>query len=407
MTDSTPIGPADRGRLRFLAVCLPYAGHVNPTLGTVAALVAAGHDVSYVLDPRWRHEVEATGAGFIPYDDYPDAPGPLTRTLLAARRAFATARRVGSDGYDCVLYEGLLSSGKALADSLGLPAVRLSSTFAYTRRILDEIASTGGAHFTSVMRAGPLYRALSASARRKGRLQTSDFITEIVDNPPDLTYVYTSRSFQLDAGAFGEERFRFIGPSLDARRHEPALGLDLDSLGSPLIYISMGTLLNKRRRLYRSCIAAFADAPVTVLMSVGRRIEPASLGPLPGNVVAHPWVPQLEVLDRADLFITHGGMNSVNESIHAGVPMLVIPQGNDQPTVAARVESLGLGLRLDPGQASPDRLRSAGEHILASPTIAANLAALSADMRAAGGNARAVDEIVRMVGRSARPARHG
>lgn len=398
MTDSDHLDGPRGGRLRFLAVSLPYAGHINPTLGTVEALVEAGHEVTYVLDPRWQRDVEVTGARFVPYDRYPQNPGPLIRSLLAPRRAFVTAQRLAAaDPYDCLVYEALFSYGKALADSLGLPSVRLSSTLAYTRSILASLARTGGAHLTSVMRDGPLYRALSAQAHRKGFLQSPDFITEIVDNPPDLTFVYTSRSFQIDAQEFPESRFRFIGPSLNARRGNAASDLDLDGLRTPLVYVSMGTLLNKQRRLYRACIAAFADGPVSVVMSIGHKTDPAALGPLPRNVTVRSWLPQLDILRRADLFITHGGMNSVNESIHAKVPMLVIPQGNDQPTVAARVEELGLGLRLDPRKATATQLRGVGEHILSSAAIRADLATISADMHTAGGNPRAVEAITQML----------
>ncbi len=397
MNDDCPARESGGG-LHLLAICLPYSGHINPTLGTVAALVEDGHDVSYILDPRWRSDVEATGARFTPYDHYPEDPGPLTRSLVAPRRAFATARRLASEeGFDALLYEALFSYGKALADALQLPAVRLSSTFAYNRPILEKLSRTGGRHLTSVLRDGPLYRALSKRAHRKGFLQSSDFITEIVDNPPDLTYVYTSRSFQIDADAFPADRFRFVGPSLNARRHDSPAGLDLAALERPLIYVSMGTLLNKQRRLYRACIEAFAAAPVSVVMSIGRHTRAATLGALPPNIQVYPWVPQLELLRHADLFITHGGMNSVNESIHARVPMLVIPQGNDQPTIADRVQELGLGMRIDPEQANPDQLRAASESILASPSIKTRLATISHDMRTAGGNARAAAEITRMV----------
>lgn len=401
MADSS--GHAGTGRLRFLAICLPYAGHVHPTLGTVAALADAGHHVSYVLDPQWRRAVEATGARFVPYDRYPDASGPLGRTLLAPRRAFTTAQRTAEDdGYDCILYEALFTYGKALADSVGVPAVRLSSTFAYSRPILNVLARTGGRHVTSLLRDGPVYRMLSAHAHRKGFLQSADFITEIVDNPPDLTYVYTSRSFQMDAEAFPATRFRFIGPSLDARGQEAPPDLDLATLPRPLIYVSMGTLLNRQRRLYRACIAAFADAPGSVVMSIGKKTDPAALGPLPDNVRVYPWLAQLEVLRHADLFITHGGMNSVNESIRAKVPMLVVPQGNDQPAVAARVEELGLGMRLSPRDADPERLWRTAEQILSSSGIGHRLSAISADMLAAGGNARAVTEIVGMLAQRSR-----
>ncbi|WP_307102242.1 nucleotide disphospho-sugar-binding domain-containing protein [Arthrobacter globiformis] len=82
-----------------------------------------------------------------------------------------------------------------------------------------------------------------------------------------------------------------------------------------------------------------------MVVSTGQT-DPALLGPLPANVLASRFVPQLEVLARAALFVTHGGMNSVNEAMYAGVPMLVIPQGAEQPLVAGRVAESGAGLSI-------------------------------------------------------------
>ncbi len=77
--------------------------------------------------------------------------------------------------------------------------------------------------------------------------------------------------------------------------------------------------------------------------------------------------------------------------------MLVIPRGNDQPTIADRVQELGLGMRIDPKDANPDRLRVASESIPTSSSIKMQLATISHDMHTAGGNARAAAEITRMV----------
>ena len=69
-------------------------------------------------------------------------------------------------------------------------------------------------------------------------------------------------------------------------------------------------------------------------MSIGSKIDPASLGVIPNNFIVRPHVPQLEVLRRADLFITHGGMNSVSEGCWYGVQMIVLPQVGDQVVIA-------------------------------------------------------------------------
>lgn len=397
----TPYEQVPQARpLRFLMVGMPYWGHVNPTLGTVQALVHAGHSVTYVLDPRWRDAVTATGARFVPYDRYPEDPGPFTRTILAPRRAFTTAERIGG-GYDAVLYEALFSYGKSLADRLGLPAVRLSSTFAYTRRILDRLAQTGGRHVTSMTRTGPLFRLLSWNVRRKGFIQTKDFVSEIVDNLPDLTYVYTTRSFQIDADDFPEERFRFIGPSMRAAAPGTPEDVDYGDTDGPVVYVSLGTVLNQSAGFFRTCLEALGDTDARVVMSIGSKIDLDTISPVPSNVRVYRSVPQIPVLQHTDLFITHGGMNSVNEALFHEVPMIVVPMGNDQPTVGARVAELGLGTVVAPNDLTVPVLRDRVAALLADQDVRARLADMRADMLAAGGNARAVREIVALVRRAA------
>jgi MGT family glycosyltransferase len=106
-------------------------------------------------------------------------------------------------------------------------------------------------------------------------------------------------------------------------------------------------------------------------------------------------VPQLEVLSRASLFVTHGGMNSVNEALSAGVPMLVVPQGADQPLVAERVTTLGAGLSLRPEEVTVDSVRSRARRLLSEPSFRESAAALAVDQHEGGGFRRAADELER------------
>lgn len=387
-----------KGAFRFLMISLPYSGHVNPTLGTVRSLIDAGHHVGYVLDPRWRDAVEETGAEFIPYDRYPNNPNAFQRTLVAGRRAFSTAQRIGGS-YDAVLYEALFSYGKSLADQLGVPGIRLSSTFAYTQAILDRLAQTGGAHVTRLVHDGLVMRLVSKPAHNRGLIQKNTIAAEIVSNPPDLTYVYTTRSFQIDSDDFPEDRFRFIGPSLSGHTRQAEKSIDFDTVRRPLIYISLGTLLNKSMKFYRACIEAFGGDKMSVIMSVGERIDVSRLGQLPENIKVFRSIDQLSVLRQADLFVTHGGMNSVNESLYYRVPMIVVPMGNDQPTVGARVEELGLGKVIPRDKISPADLHLQSLEVMKSSAIRDNLARMSSDIATAGGNDRAVREITELVGR--------
>jgi MGT family glycosyltransferase len=107
------------------------------------------------------------------------------------------------------------------------------------------------------------------------------------------------------------------------------------------------------------------------------------------------FVPQLDVLDRVDAFITHGGMNSAHEGLLAGVPLIAVPQQPEQAMVAMQVNAtrVGLGLQLHPpyGDVSADDLRQALDSVLADASYAERAAALGAQMRAAGGAPRVVE----------------
>lgn len=144
------------------------------------------------------------------------------------------------------------------------------------------------------------------------------------------------------------------------------------------------------------CLRTFATAlaPLggTVVVSTGQT-DPAALDPLPAGVIARRFVPQPEVLARAALFVTHGGMNSVNEAMHAGVPMLVVPQGADQPMVARRVVELGAGLSLRTQDVTEDSVRALARRLLDDSRFRAEATTLQAAQHKAGGYQRAADEL--------------
>jgi MGT family glycosyltransferase len=115
------------------------------------------------------------------------------------------------------------------------------------------------------------------------------------------------------------------------------------SKSRPLIYISMGTVINERPDFYRNCIEALNSLDVDVIISCGKTFDISSLGSLPGNIRLYPSVDQLDVLSRTDIFITHCGMNSVSESLFMATPMLLYPQTGEQKAVARRTAEIGAG----------------------------------------------------------------
>jgi MGT family glycosyltransferase len=210
-------------------------------------------------------------------------------------------------------------------------------------------------------------------------------------NEAELNLVYTSKEFQPAGDSFSS-RFKFVGPSLAPDSAVTPLPFPLPT-NIPVIYISLGTLFNENILFYRTCFDTFADMPIHVIMSIGAKVLVEQLGQIPRNFTVRQSVPQLAVLRRAQVFITHGGMNSVHEALFLGVPMVVIPQAADQHFVAQRVSAVGAGVRLNRKQLSQRTLRQAVERVIGNPAYHAASDAVGASLRSAGGYARAANEI--------------
>jgi zeaxanthin glucosyltransferase len=108
--------------------------------------------------------------------------------------------------------------------------------------------------------------------------------------------------------------------------------------GEPLIYASMGTILNGQVEIFRTLAAGAAKHKgVQLVLSIGDQLEPEQIGPVPSNAIIVKRAPQLELLKLASVCITHSGLNTVLESLAQGVPQLAIPVTFDQPGIAARI----------------------------------------------------------------------
>jgi UDP:flavonoid glycosyltransferase YjiC (YdhE family) len=153
-------------------------------------------------------------------------------------------------------------------------------------------------------------------------------------------------------------------PGAEAMRGDEASFPDWGRLdpSRPLVYVSFGTIFHRRPELLRQVIAATSDLGVQVVASVGDLgHELAGMGE---HVILAPYVPQREMLQRASVFVTHGGYNSVAESVRAGKPMLVIPLAIDQPVQAHYVARAGFGVSLRPEDATTPAVGAALETLL-------------------------------------------
>jgi UDP:flavonoid glycosyltransferase YjiC (YdhE family) len=128
----------------------------------------------------------------------------------------------------------------------------------------------------------------------------------------------------------------------------------------------MGTLQNRQRSIFETIAAACADLEAQIVLSLGSR-DQALEADIAGAPIVVPFAPQLELLRRATLTITHAGLNTALESLTQGVPMLAIPIANDQPGVASRLEWLGVAAVVPPAGLSVPRLRACVGRMLSEP----------------------------------------
>jgi zeaxanthin glucosyltransferase len=139
--------------------------------------------------------------------------------------------------------------------------------------------------------------------------------------------------------------------------------------GKPLIYASMGTLVNGQNKVYETILAAVGKFPeMQMVLSVGRNFNPSDLGPISSNTIVVRTAPQIELLKRASLCITHAGLNTALEALAQGVPMVAIPIGYDQPGVAARIAHHGVGEFVEIGNLTTRHLSELMAKVIANPS---------------------------------------
>ena len=158
----------------------------------------------------------------------------------------------------------------------------------------------------------------------------------------------------------------------------------------PLLYLSLGSLGSADVELMRTIVAELADAPYRLIVSKGPQHDQFELAP---NMVGAEFLPQTSILPQVDLVITHGGNNTVTESLHFGKPMVVLPLFWDQHDNAQRMHETGFGVRLDTYGHTREQLTSAIDGLLADDALKARLAAVSARLQATPGTERAASLI--------------
>jgi zeaxanthin glucosyltransferase len=181
----------------------------------------------------------------------------------------------------------------------------------------------------------------------------------------------------------------FIGSAVRTDVADDEVQSWLDSSDAPFVYVSFGSFLSVRGDVLARVATALKTMGVRVALAIGSA-DREELGELPDTWLVREFLPQVTLLSHAAAAVTHGGNNSVTESMTFGVPLLVLPFSTDQFAGAAALERVGFGESLDPNSATIDALRASLERVLSLPDDrAAALAALSTTLRATPGRERA------------------
>jgi zeaxanthin glucosyltransferase len=429
----------------ILFAMLNESGHLNPTFKLAKALAARGHDVRYLATEDVRATIEGQGFAVEPLFPTLFPPGYLRDEeqlgTLARRRAItsryrALLRKLAEGAPvaarpDLLLVDVTQTQMALWARRAGVPLLQLNTSLPQTRDPGVPPLRSGAPYGASLWG-----RATTALAWRKftGKRRLSAALASVGGmRPPydlarraagefalpsellDSETVYMPQLRDATELVLCPEAFDFPRPargqrhyveSIDLSRAEPELAWGGLSNTKPLVYCALG---GQRYRaddvpaFFKRLVRAFRARPDwQLLLAVGQHVRPGDLEVLP-NVVVVERAPQLAVLKRAQVMITHGGLGSVKECITHAVPMLGVPLDVDQPGNVARIVHHGLGLASDVKTATQRELLAALEQLLHEPRFRAAVTRMQGSFARAESGQRGVA----LVERAARPPAGG
>jgi UDP:flavonoid glycosyltransferase YjiC (YdhE family) len=383
------------GSVRILFTFEGGSGHFNPLVPVARAAESAGHTVAFACAPERLATVKASGFQAFPAgidvgstpeteameDHYMATPDIAAREAYLLREGFAGwyARHKAADIVTLgetwqpeLLVRDEIDFGSAVAaERLGLPHANV-------------LVIAAGSFVRHELVAEPLntLRAEHGLLPDPGLSMLSRYLV-LAPFPPS----YRDPAFPLPPTAYS---LRPLLPEPTNEDHLPPWAADLTS--APTVYFSLGTAFaSSLRDVFARVIAGLRDLPINLIVTVGRRLDPASFGAMPANVHIERYIPQALILPRCDLVITHGGSGSVIGALAHGVPLALIPLNADQPLNAERCAALGVGHTIGGEDITPALARAAVEEMLANQAYRRNAERVRAEIASLPGPERALE----------------
>jgi MGT family glycosyltransferase len=303
-------------------------------------------------------------------------------------------------GIEGILIDEVLPAASSVAEALHLPWVTVSNALAFVREpAMPPFMSPFPYDPTTAGRArnqqvySMLDQVLAPVVKRINDYREAwklPPLTSYAERTSPLAHVAQQPSSFDFPREFKPTTFHYTGPFHDDQSGDstdfPFERLD----GRPLIYASMGTINNRMFHLFPLMAQACKGLNAQVVLSLGRQGLPLPFEP-PTDCLVVSYAPQLELLKRASLVITHAGLNTVLESLTYGVPLVAMPVTGDQPGVAARIAYLGVGEMVSLADVTLEQLRSAVHRVWNMPEYRQRTKALQQEIAQTNGIERAAD----------------
>jgi MGT family glycosyltransferase len=378
-----------------LFVVPPLTGHINPTVAVGSELAARGHEVAWAGHP-------ATLQPLLPGDArvFPVIDETLDLQLREGRERWLGLR--GAAALKFFWEDFIIPVGRAMLPGTEEAVARFAPkvVVADQQALAGAIAArrAGVAWVTSASTPAELLRPL-ASMPKVEEWVLDQMITlqrsHGVEDPVDLRFsdrlvlAFTTSALMGDTSGFGAE-YAFTGPALTARPDRGSFPWDWLDPDRRHLLVSLGTINGPAgQRFFATVIDALAD--------LGDELQAVIVAPAGGQVPSHillvEHVPQLALLQHMTAVVSHGGHNTVCETLAHGLPLIVTPIRDDQPIIAQQVADAGAGIRLRFGRLRPFELRDAVLAVLSDPSYTNAACRVRDSFAAAGGAAHAADRI--------------